>query len=173
MKKLFILALLSMFVTASFAQTNQKIGYVDTQIILAQYAPAVKAQSDLEALAANWRASIDSMSQSLQAGYADYQKQVATMTPERQQQAQQNLIQEEQFIQQFNQQKFGAGGQLAQKQEEFMAPVREKIYEAIEMVAKDQKMKFIFDKAGDVLLLFADAEYDMTYKVLDKLKTMK
>jgi len=41
------------------------------------------------------------------------------------------------------------------------------------MVAADQKMKFVFDKAGDVLLLFADAEYDMTYKVLDKLKTMK
>ena len=34
-------------------------------------------------------------------------------------------------------------------------------------------MKFIFDKAGDVLLLYADPQYDMTYKVLDILKTMK
>jgi len=32
-------------------------------------------------------------------------------------------------------------------------------------------MKFVFDKAGDVVLLYADPQYDITYKVLDFLKT--
>jgi outer membrane protein len=32
-------------------------------------------------------------------------------------------------------------------------------------------MKFVFDKAGDVVLLYADPQYDLTYKVLDRLKT--
>jgi len=167
-----IILLLIFISVASFAQ-SQKIGFVDTQTILAQYAPAIKAQSDLEALAAKWKTSIDSMTQALQQGYQQYQQQAATMTPEMQQQRQQNLIQQEQYLQQFQQLKFGQGGELAQKQEEFMAPVREKIYQAIEEVAKKEKMKFIFDKAGDVLLLFADPEYDMTFKVLDRLKTMK
>jgi outer membrane protein len=172
-KKLLILFFIISLSVNITGQSNQKIGYVDTQVILAQYAPAIKAQSDLEALATKWRSSIDSMTLALQTGYNDYQKQAATMTPERQQAAQQNLIQEEQMIQNFNQQKFGPNGELAQKQESMMAPIREKIYAAIEEVAGQEGMKFIFDKAGDVILLFADPEYDMTFKVLDKLKTKK
>jgi len=170
MKKVIIVMLI---LSSAFFAQSQKIGFVDTQTILAQYAPAIKAQSDLEALAATWKTSIDSMTQALQQGYQAYQQQSATMTPEMQQQKQQNLIQQEQYLQQFQQTKFGQGGELAQKQEEFMAPVRGKIYQAIEEVAKKEGMKFIFDKAGDVLLLFADPEYDMTFKVLDRLKTMK
>jgi outer membrane protein len=170
MKKVIIVLLV---LSSALLAQSQKIGFVDTQTILAQYAPAIKAQSDLEALAATWKTSIDSMTQALQQGYQAYQQQAATMTPEMQQQKQQNLIQQEQYLQQFQQTKFGQGGELAQKQEEFMAPVREKIYQAIEEVAKKEGMKFIFDKAGDVLLLFADPEYDMTFKVLDRLKTMK
>jgi len=32
-------------------------------------------------------------------------------------------------------------------------------------------VKFVFDKAGDVVLLYADSASDLTYKVLDYLKT--
>jgi outer membrane protein len=45
--------------------------------------------------------------------------------------------------------------------------------EAIGQVAQDEGMSFIFDKTGDVLLLYADESYDMTYKVLDKLRRQK
>jgi len=31
-------------------------------------------------------------------------------------------------------------------------------------------MKFVFDKSGDILLLYADAAFDVTFKVLDHLK---
>ena len=172
MKKITIIALFFAVTATLFAQ-KQKIGYVDTQVILAQYAPAIKANSDLTALGQKWKAQIDSMQKALKQGYADYQKQSATMKPQQQKQVQQNLIQQEQYMQQFNQQKFGQQGALAQKQDAMMQPIRDKIYQAIEKVSKKQKMQFIFDKAGDVLLLYADPHFDITYKVLDILKTMK
>jgi len=171
-KKITIAVLLLTLATSLFAQ-KQKVGFVDTQVILSQYAPAIKANSDLTALGQKWKAQIDSMQQELKNGYAEYQKQSAMMKPEQQKQIQQNLIQKEQYMQQFNQQKFGQQGELAQKQDAMMQPIRDKIYQAIEKVSKTQKMQFIFDKAGDVLLLYADPQYDMTYKVLDLLKTMK
>ncbi len=172
MKKLTIIALFFAVTATLFAQ-KQKTGYVDTQVILAQYAPAIKANSDLTAIGKTWKAQIDSMQQALQAGYAAYQKQAATMKPDQQKQLQQTLIQQEQYMQKFNQDKFGQQGELAQKQDEMMQPIRDKIYQAIEKVSKKQNMQFIFDKAGDVLLLYADPQYDMTFKVLDLLKTMK
>ncbi len=47
--------------TTIFAQTAQKIGYVDSQIILTQLPEAIKAQSDLDALTKMWSDQLDSM----------------------------------------------------------------------------------------------------------------
>lgn len=171
MKQLIIFFGILLVSTSLFAQNVQKIGFVDTQIILAQLPAAIKAQSDLDAVIAKWTASRDSMTTILQNSYADFQKQQATMTPDRQRAAQQELVGLQQQIQDFEQQKFGQpNGQIYQKQEQLLTPVRQSIYTAIDNVAKAEGLQFIFDKAGDVILLFADPAYDMTYKVLDKLK---
>ena len=154
-----------------FAQTTQKIGWVNSEVILQQYPPAIKAQSDLDALTAKWTKSIDSMTTDLQTAYADAQKQFANMTPDKQREVQQELVKKEQLMQQFRQQKFGQpNGQLFIKQEEFLQPIKAKILEAIESVKTVEGLHFVFDKTGDVILLFADQKYDITNAVLDRLK---
>jgi len=157
-----------------FGQNNQKTGYVDSQVILAQFPPAIKAQSDLDALAAKWQKGRDSMVTVLQNSYADYEKQREMMTPDKQKEVQQQLVLKQQEIQRYEQQKFGQpNGELYKKNEELLSPIKQKVMDAIQQVAKDEKMTFIFDKSGDVLLLYAEPDYDMTYKVLDKLKRGK
>ncbi|MFC2134024.1 OmpH family outer membrane protein [Bacteroidota bacterium] len=174
MKQLIVFLGVFLISTSLFAQNSQKIGFVDTQIILAQLPAAIKAQSDLDAIISKWTKSRDSLTTILQADYADFQKQQATMTPDKQREAQQSLVQMQQQIQDFEQQKFGQpNGEIYRKQEDLLSPVRQKIYQAIDDVAKDEGMQFIFDKAGDVILLFADSQFDLTYKVLDKLKRGK
>ena len=170
MKRYLILLVLISAVTV-FAQSPQKIGYVDSQIILTQLPEAIKAQSDLDALTQKWSNQLDSMKMALQQQYADVQKQIATMTEEQKQIKQKELIDKEQMIYQFQNQKFGQqNGEIYQKQETIFAPVKEKIYAAIEKVAKEEGMQFIFDKSGDILLLYADEAFDITFKVLDSLK---
>jgi outer membrane protein len=169
-KRYLILLVLISAVTV-FAQSPQKIGYVDSQIILTQLPEAIKAQSDLDALTQKWSNQLDSMKMALQQQYADVQKQIATMTEEQKQIKQKELIDKEQMIYQFQNQKFGQqNGEIYQKQETIFAPVKEKIYAAIEKVAKEEGMQFIFDKSGDILLLYADEAFDITFKVLDSLK---
>lgn len=164
--------LVFLFISVSLtAQSNQKIGWVNSEVILQQYAPAIKAQSDLDALTSKWTKSIDSMSTDLQNAYTEAQKQFTNMTPEKQREVQQELVQKEQLMQQFRQQKFGQpNGELFIKQEEFLKPIKEKILDAIDFVRQKEGMSFVFDKTGDVILLFADAQYDITNAVLDKLK---
>ena len=48
--------------------------------------------------------------------------------------------------------------------------MKAKVYKAIQEVAKEENMKFVLDKTGDAVVLYADPAYDITYKVLDKLK---
>jgi len=168
---LFILLILSVTL---FAQNPQKIGYVDSQIILTQLPEAIKAQSDLDALTSQWSNQVDSMKLALQQQYADVQKQLATMTDDQKQLKQKELIDKEQQIYAFQNQKFQQpNGEIYKKQETIFDPVKKKIYAAIEQVAKDEGMHFVFDKSGDILLLYADSAFDITFKVLDSLKRGK
>ena len=168
-----IISVIIIMITAGTFLYSQdlKIGYVDSQVILTQLPAAIKAQGDLDAITNFWASQLDSMTLSYQQGLADYQKQAGTMTDEQKLTRQQQLIAMEQNILDFRNKKFSQqSGEIYKKQEEIFAPVKQKIYEAIEVVAKEEGMKFIFDKSGDILLLYADAGFDVTFKVLDKLK---
>ncbi len=174
MKKLTLILALVLSVSLFAQNTSLKIGWVDSQIILQQYPPAIKAQSDLDALAQKWTKQIDSMTQELQKAYQDAQKQLANMTPEKQKEVQQELILKEQKIQEFRQQKFGQpNGEFFAKQDELLKPIKEDILKAIDDVRQQEHMNFVFDKAGGLVLLFADDQFDITNAVLDKLKRGK
>ncbi len=175
MKKnlIIIAAILFISSTSMFAQ-GEKIGYVDSQIILTQYPAAIKAQGDLDALTNLWSVKLDSMTLEYQQALSNYQQQANTMPEDQQLAAQQNIVGMEQRIVEFRRQKFSQpDGEIFLKQEEIFAPVKSSIYTAIENVAKEEGMKFIFDKSGDILLLYADSAYDVTFKVLDHLKRGK
>jgi outer membrane protein len=169
-KYLIILLFLISGITISFGQTL-KLGYVDSQVILNQLPEAIKAQSDLDALTNMWSSQLDSMKQAYQQAIANYQKQQATMTEEQRAAKQKDIVAMEQSMYTFQQDKFAQpNGAIYQKQEEIFTPVKQKIYAAIGTVAKEEGMQFVFDKSGDIILLYADAAFDVTYKVLDKLK---
>lgn len=175
MKKiLFLIFIAASLYGQSQQSTQQKIGYVDSEIILAQFPEAIKAKSDLEALVSKWRKEADSMATELQNAYAEYQKQAQTMTQEKQREAQQKIIEKEQKLQQYREQKFSQpNGEYFVKQEQLMAPVKKKIFKAIEDVAKEEGMHYVLDKAGEVVVLYADPAFDITFKVLDRLKRGK
>lgn len=170
-KYLLFLSVLLLSVGCLQAQTSIKIGYVDSQVILTQWSEAIKAQGDLDAITNKWSAQLDSMTKAYQQAADDYQKQVNNMPEDKKLSAQQKLVQMEQDIIDFRKDKFAQGsGEIYKKNDEIFAPIKSKIYDAIGKVAKEEGMNFIFDKSGDIILLYADSAFDVTYKVLDKLK---
>lgn len=170
-KNLLIIAAILFISSISMFAQGEKIGYVDSQIILTQYPAAIKAQGDLDAVTNLWSAQLDSMTLGYQQALSNYQQQAQTMPEDQQLAAQQTIVGMEQRIVEFRRQKFSQpDGEIYQKQEKIFAPVKTSIYAAIENVAKEEGMKFIFDKSGDILLLYADSSYDITFKVLDRLK---
>ncbi|HOI30658.1 MAG TPA: OmpH family outer membrane protein [Melioribacteraceae bacterium] len=175
-KTIFVLLLIS--AVSVFAQTQQpvnlKVGYVDSEIIMTQFSEAIKAKSDLEGFVAKWRKEADSMGTVLQNAYADYQKQASTMKPEQQREAQTKIVEKEQELQKYRDQKFGQpNGEYFVRQESLLAPVKEKIFKAIDEIAKEENMHYVLDKAGEVVVLYADSQFDITFKVLDRLKRGK
>lgn len=174
MKKVLFIAVLMMSAVMFGQAAPTKIGYVDSKIILEQFPDAIKAQGELDAIVEKWQGDVDSMKQELQNLYGDYQKNEKKYSEKQKADEQQKLIKKQQTLEDYQRAKFGQQtGELYQKQEQLLKPVKKKIFEGIEAVAKEQGMQFVFDKTGDILLLYADTAFDLTYKVLDKLKTGK
>ncbi len=171
-KYLLLFSIIFIISGAAVKAQSQKIGYVDSQVILAQLPAAVKAQTELDTLSNIWSAHLDSLTANYQKALADYQKLANTMSDQAKLTAQQKLVTQEQDIISYRKDKFAQGtGEIYKKQDEIFGPVKAKIYAAIKDVAQKEGMKFVFDKAGDVVLLYADPQYDLTYKVLDRLRT--
>ena len=54
-----------------------------------------------------------------------------------------------------------------------MKPVQDRVFMAIQDVALEEDYDYVFDKSGDILLLYTNEEYDLTQKVLNRLQERK
>jgi outer membrane protein len=48
-------------------------------------------------------------------------------------------------------------------------PIQDKVFEAIQKIAKDEALDFIFDKSSDMTMLYSNAKYDKSDNVLTSL----
>jgi outer membrane protein len=75
----------------------------------------------------------------------------------------------EQEVMQLQRLYFGVNGELFQKRQELIKPIQDKIFEALEKVASKGNYTFVFDKANQSNLIYADPKMDLSKKVLEEL----
>ena len=51
-----------------------------------------------------------------------------------------------------------------------MKPVQDKVFKAIEEIAQEEGYDYVFDKSGEILLLYANIQHDLTQKVLERVQ---
>jgi outer membrane protein len=169
MKKIFfILPLLIIFSSPLIAQL--KIGYVDSDSIMDNLPDVQDARQKLDAMIRDWQNEIRNMENEYKKKKDDLDKRNLIMTDQTRTEAQKELTELENKISTFRDQKFGANGELFQKQDELMKPVQNKVFNAIQEIAADENLDFVFDRSGDIMLLYAKPEYDITAMVLEKIK---
>jgi outer membrane protein len=167
---LFAAALLCLAVATTNAQ-NLRIGYVDSQKIFEGLPEAQRAQKELDAKLQVWQDSLETMSKDFQDQFEQWQSQQGMMSEDAKKTRQQELLKMQNDLQEYRTRKFGQQGEAAVLRAKVLQPLQDKVLKAIEDVAKDEKLSFVFDKIQDAsILLFADAKFDFTFKVLDKLK---
>jgi outer membrane protein len=167
----FILSLtLSIFVFSGFAYSQLKLGFVDSKVIMSKLPEAQDAQQKLDAFIHDWQNELSKMQAERDAKESDFEKRKLIMTEQTRTDFENEIKKMDQQIDEYRQKKFGTNGELFQKQEELMKPVQNKVFNAIQDVAKEQDLDFVFDRGADVLLLYAKDKYDITPLVMDKLK---
>ncbi len=164
----FILSAILILASVSIAQP--KIGYVDSDTIMKQLPEAQDTQKKLDAIIKEWQEELSKMESDWKARYDDYEKRKLILSEQKRIEIEKELVQVEDQISRYRQDKFGVQGELFRKQEELMKPIQNRIFNVIQEVAKENEYDFIFDRSGDMIFLFAKEEYDVTKLVLEKLK---
>ena len=171
MKKLGLIIFVILSVASSAKLYSQpKIGYVDSDTIMKQLSEAQDAQKKLDAIIKDWQDGLSKMERDWKTKYDDYDKRKLILSEQKRAEIEKELVALEDQTSKYRQDKFGVKGELFQKQEELMKPIQNRIFTAIQQVAKENDYDFIFDRSGDIIFLYAKEEYDVTQKVIDKLK---
>ena len=169
MKKIFLfLAVFLLVSSSSFSQL--KIGYIDSDTVMDRLPDVQDARQKLDVLIQEWQTELRDLEAKWKTKFDDYEKRKLIMTDQTRTEMEAELIKVENDIAQFRDKKFGTSGELFQKQDELMKPVQNKIFNAIKIVAEEENLDFVFDRSGDIMILFAKEQYDISQKVLDKLK---
>jgi len=170
-KRLIVLSLFIVLGTSVFAQnTSLKVGIVDADLILQQLPEAIKANGDLKALEAKYKAELDSVTQAFAKEVENFQKEFQNKPNDpKVKEKQGQLAAKQKGIEDLQAKR---REDLLNKQDQLLKPIYEKLYDSIEALAKEEGINYMLNKKStqDPFVLYADVQFDYTYKVLDKIR---
>lgn len=170
MKSTFISFLITLSLLSSNSIAQLKIGYVDSDTILANSPDMQDARQKIDALIQEWQTELRRMESELKAKQDDYEKRKLIMTEQTSSEALAEIAKLQKEIGDYRDKKFGANGELFQKQNELMKPIQNKVFLIIQQIATEEELDFVFDRSGDIIFLYAKPDYDLTAKVVERLK---
>ena len=170
MNKLLSYSLIFTFLFSFNLFGQLKIGYVDSEAIMNQLPDSKDAQQRIDTQIADWEKELKEMQKEWKDKYDDYERRKLIMGNQKRAEIEKELVSLETKIDDFRQSKFGVNGELYKKQEEFMKPIQNQVFTAIEEVALEKELDFVFDRSGDLIFLYAKEEYDITSAVISKLQ---
>jgi len=142
-----------------------KVGYVDSDKILAEYQGTKEAQEKLKKEYAKWEQEATERQKKMKDLKDQLEKQSLLLSAERKKEIESEYERLGIELNKFLQEKYG---DAQKKQEEVLRPIIEKVNLIIEKIAKNENYDFIFDSRG---MLYGKKAYDITEKVMQALVT--
>jgi outer membrane protein len=147
----------------------QKFGFIDADVILKQMPEYKKAENELSELSAGWEKEIGKMKAELEKMNSDDKNEEILLTDEMKKERQADMAEKEKALKAFQKKTFGFDGLIFAKRQELMKPVQDKLYVAVEKVAKAKQLQVIFDRSSDLVMIYTNPVHDYTDYVLDEL----
>jgi outer membrane protein len=147
----------------------QKFGYFDSDFVLSKMPEYSKAQGEIDQLSAAWQKEIEDMQLKVDELYRTYQAEQVLLTEEMKQERLDDIKKKETELKDYQKKVFGFGGLFFLKKQELIKPLQDKIFDAVEKVAKANRLAFVFDKAAELVIVYTDPRHDYTDFILEEL----
>jgi outer membrane protein len=149
--------------------TGQKYAYIDSDYILNKMPEYKESKEKLDKMADRWTKEIEKLYEVLQMKKDNFAREEVLLPSEEKKKRQEEIETLETEAMQMQKIRFGVGGEYFQKRQELIKPIQDRVFDAMQKVASKRKYVFVFDKANQSNLVFADSKYDISNMVLKEL----
>jgi outer membrane protein len=167
-KRIFFVSLWFICLLATKAEA-QKFGYIDSEYITSKMPDFKKANATMDQFSEKWVKEISDKDAELEKLQKSYQVEEILLTDDMKRERQKAIAEKEKTIKELSNKVFAPDGMIFQKKKELMKPIMEDIYKAVEKVAVQQKLMFLFDKSSDMTMIYSDPRHDYTDFVIEAL----
>lgn len=165
--RIFIITLaLSLISSFTF---SQKYAYIDSDYILENIPAYNEAKEKLDKLADRWTKEIEQRYEVLKMKKENFAREEVLLPKEEKAKRLAEIEALELEAMQMQKQRFGVSGDYFQKRQELIKPIQDEVYEAMQKVASKRNYIFVFDKANQSNLVYADSKYDISNSVLKEM----
>lgn len=163
-----------LFVISNFALSQkesyaQKFGHYDSGFILDKMPEYAEKNKELNELWKEFDKVVRSLQNDAEKMRADLRSKEILFTPEMIKEKQKEIELKEQEALNKSTELFGYDGLIYKKQDELLRPIRQKLWEAVEVVARKNNLDYLFDKSADLAIGYSNPVHDYTEFILEEL----
>ena len=163
MKKVILLfiCLLGMLTTHA-----QKFAFIDMEYIMENIPAYQKANEELNLLSQQYQKAIEAKAKEAETLYMAYQKNAGSLNASQRTQKEEAIVAKEKEVAELRKRYFGPEGEMAKKQETLIAPIQDKIYEAVKQISQQKGYDAVIDRASATSIIFASPRIDISNDIL-------
>jgi outer membrane protein len=169
MKKSFFTTAFLLISSLFLTTAAQKIGFIDTQYILENMPEYKSAQQQLDRMSLQWQKEVEAKFAEIDKMYRDFQAEAVLLTDDMRKKREEEIIDKEKAAKEIQKQRFGKGGDLMRRRQELVKPIQDKVFNAVQELAKAKNFAAILDKAGEVNIIYVVPKYDLSDQVLESM----
>ena len=166
MKTYLLFFFLFFFITDTFSQKGERIGYVNMEYILSQMEDFKTASTQLEEKVNKWKNEIEIKKNEIQKlkDSLDIERPLLSF----------NIIEdreseiefEEKRLNEYQIKRFGVNGDWVAQEYMLIQPIQDKVLNVVEVISKQKKFDKIFDESADAIMFYSEKKYDISDLVL-------
>ncbi|MCY4419584.1 MAG: OmpH family outer membrane protein [Cytophagales bacterium] len=151
----------------------QKFGYVNSQYILNQLPEYEAAIARLDTLSSQWRENIKTLYTDIEYMRTELASEDVLLTRAMREEREKEIAEQVKEAQELQDKTFGYEGLYFLKRAELTQNIQDRVFEAIEKTAKKHKLQIVFDKSGELVMLYTNPVHDYTDFVLEEMGLLK
>ena len=148
----------------------QRYGVVDMDYILQNTPEYAQSKSQLDKLSEQWAGEVSSLQSELQSLKDALAAERILLSPDKLTQREKSIEDKQMEVISLQQKYLGPAGQLFEKRAQLVQPIQDKIFGAVQAVARKRKLELVLDKSAQSGVLYVEKEKDYSDEVLNSLK---
>lgn len=170
-KRIFsILILLLLSVANISAQKSIRLGYIDMEYILENVPEYQEAQNQLENRVQEWKKESEAKMRVVNNMKIKLENERALLTKELIDQREDEIQYLENQALEYQQNRFGPNGDYINQKKQLVRPIQDQVFAAVQEIAKNRNLDFVFDRTSDIGMIYADQQFDVSELVLRTIK---